>query len=171
MNYEALQDEIVAKLQPFSDVGITVERLPEVESEKTKVLPTKARFTVIYAGSEYDVTNSTGNIAQNEKIFVQILVESTFLYGEIGIYNLISLLKKALVGFKPQNTNGLQLSKHHTIGSPGAEKINNMWQYQVIFQCNGFNIEDFTEEYIGILKKITYYQGSDVSEVPNPINP
>jgi hypothetical protein len=166
MNYELLEDEVVTRLQPFSTVGITIERLPQTESERKQVNPADARFTVIYAGSEYEGTNSTAQIVQNEKVFVQVLIESTFLRGPRGIYTLASVLKKALTGFRPQNLTRLQVSKHHTIGSPEAVKKDNMWQYQVIFQGTNLHVEDFTEDISVLVQKITYENGSDTFDVP-----
>ena len=166
MNYELLEDEVVARLQPFTTVGITVEKLPETESQRKQVNPNSARFTVIYAGSEYEGTNSTAQVSQVEKVFVQVLIESTFLRGNKGIYALASILKKALTGFRPQNLTRLQVSKHHTIGQPEAEKINNMWNYQIIFQGNNYHVEDFTEDLTPLLEKITYKDGAESFEVP-----
>ena len=166
MNYELLEDEVVTRLQPFTTVGITVEKLPETESQRKPVNPNSARFTVIYAGSEYEGTNSTAQVSQVEKVFVQVLIESTFLRGNKGIYALASILKKALTGFRPQNLTRLQVSKHHTIGQPEAEKINNMWNYQIIFQGNNYHVEDFTEDLTPLLEKITYKDGAESFEVP-----
>lgn len=155
MNYENLETEIVARLSPFLTVGITVEKLPELEAERKVPLPTKAKFTVIYAGSEYASPLSTAQISQEEKIFIQILIESTFLRGPVGVYNLASVLKKALTGFQPSGCRRMQVTKHHTIGGENAEKINNMWNYNVIFQTTSLHVEDFTEDLSLILKKIT----------------
>lgn len=168
MNYELLEDQVVARLQPFTTIGIQVERLPETESQKKQVNPGNARFTVIYAGSEYEAVNSTAQVSQTEKIFIQVLIESTFLRGNKGIYSLTSALKKALIGFRPQGITRLQVSKHHTIGQPDAEKKNNMWNYQVIFQGNALSVEDFTEDLGPLLKKITYEDGNENFTVPFP---
>ena len=172
MNYENLQDEIVTRLQPFTSAGITVERLPETEAQKKQVLPTEARFTVIYAGSEYEGSRSTAQVSQIEKVFIQVLIESTFLYGSKGIYSLVDLLKRALTDFRPQNISKLQISKHHTIGQPEAEKRNNMWQYQVIFQGNSVHVEEYDQgdSWTTLLKKITYLDGDETVIVPNPNN-
>lgn len=166
INYETLEGDIINRLAPFLTVGVSVERIPETESEKEQVLPSEARFTVIYAGSEYDETSSTGNPVQKEKIFVQILIESTFLYGSKGIYNLIPILKQSIVGFRPQNMTPLQLSKHHSISPNDLQKVNNMWQYMVIFQGNSIYVENFTEDLTPLLKKITYIDGSETVVVP-----
>lgn len=161
MNYENLETEIVDRLTPFLTVGITVEKLPELESERLKPLPTKARFTVIYAGSEYGSSLSTAQISQEEKIFIQILIESTFLRGTMGAYNLASILKKALTGFKPSGCRRIQVTKHHTIGGENAEKINNLWNYNVIFQTTALHVEDFEDDLTLILQKITLIDKPD----------
>ena len=168
MDYEILQDQIVARLQPFVEVGGTVERLPEKESDRKQVNPGSFRFTVIYAGSEYEGTKSTAQVSQDEKVFVQILIESTFLYGPKGVYNLLNLVKQAFTDFRPQNISKMQVSKHHTIGQPDAEKKNNMWQYQVIFQGNNVHVESYDpgETWITLLKKITYLDGNETVIVP-----
>lgn len=155
MNYENLEIEIVNRLSPFLSAGITVESLPELESERNKPLPTKAKFTVIYAGSEYGNAMSTAQISQEEKIFIQVLIESTFLRGNLGVYSLASVLKQALTGFQPLGCRRIQVTKHHTIGGENAEKINNMWNYNVIFQTTTLHVEDFQEDLSLILKKIT----------------
>lgn len=161
MNYETLENEIVARLTPFVTVGITVEKIPELESERTKPLPTKAKFTVIYAGSEYGSSLSTSQVSQEEKIFIQVLIESTFLRGSLGVYNLASVLKKALTGFQPSGCRRIQVTKHHTIGGEEAQKINNMWNYNVIFQTTSIHVEDFEEDLTLILEKITLIDEPD----------
>jgi hypothetical protein len=161
MNYENLEIEIVDRLTPFTTAGITVEKLPELEADRSKPLPTKAKFTVIYAGSEYVNSLSTAQISQEEKIFIQILIESTFLRGSFGVYNLASILKTALTGFRPSGCRRMQVTKHHTIGGENAEKINNMWNYNVIFQTTSLHVEDFTEDLSLILQKITLIDQPD----------
>lgn len=169
MNYEKLQDEIVERLQPFITAGIaSAIRLPETESERTQNLPTKVKFTVIYAGSEYSDVNSSGYISQYEKVFIQILIESTFLYGGAGVYNMASLLKRVLTGFKAQGTTKFQVAKHHTIGQPDAEKKDNMWQYSIVFQAISVHVEDYTEDLSVILTQLTYIDkpGDETMIVP-----
>lgn len=161
MNYENLEIEIVNRLAPFLSVGVTVESLPELEVDRSRPLPTKAKFTVIYAGSEYGSSLSTAQISQEEKIFIQILIESTFLRGTLGVYNLASVLKKALTGFKPSGCRRIQVTKHHTIGGEEAQKINNMWNYNVIFQTTALHVEDFTEDLTLLLEKITLVDKPD----------
>lgn len=166
MNYEALQDAFVQRLQPFTTAGVTVVRLPESTPEKEKVKPTFAKFTVIYAGSEYSGPQSTSQVSQEEKIFMQILIESSYLYGSKGVYNLASVLKKALTGFKALGTHRFTVSKHHTIGTPEAEHQDNMWHYNVIFQATTLSVESFTEDLSILLKQITLIDGNETIQVP-----
>ena len=97
MDYEVLENQIVERLSFMIEAGIAVEKMPELESERSKPLPTNAKLTVIYAGSEYPAPNSTSQVKQDEKIFIQVLIESTFLRGPHGVYNLLSVLKSALI--------------------------------------------------------------------------
>lgn len=172
MNYELSIGNIVDRLQPFTEAKITVRRMPEKESENTDIEGDAARFTVIYAGSEYEEAQSTGHISQEENIFFQIMVESGFLYGPRGVYNLADVLRKSLIGFKPAGFlyPGLQVSKHFTIGSPEAVKVNNMWRYQVIFKGKTLAVENFAEDLTPLLKKITLNDGAEQIVIP-PVNP
>lgn len=168
MDYEVFQNEIVARLQPLLAVGISAVRLPETESERTKPQPTNAKFTVIYAGSEYEGSSSTAQNRNIEKVFVQLLIESTFLYGNKGIYSLINIAKKSLSGFKPSNCQRLEPVKHHSLGNDEVEKINNMWNYQMIFQTTTVSVEDFQEDLSLILSQITLLDGNDETIIPQP---
>lgn len=166
MNYESLQDAVVSRLQPFTTADITVERLPEKESEKNQVTATKARFTVIYAGSEYGNVNSTAQVSQEEKIFISVLIESSFLYGVRGVYSLALAVKSALTGFRFRGTHRFQVVKHHTTSPPEAVKQNNMWQYQVIFQTTIPHVEEFTEDLSLLVQRITLNDGAETIEIP-----
>jgi hypothetical protein len=161
MNYEVFEDEIVGRLSFMNTADILVEKMPELESGKSKPLPTKAKITVIYAGSEYGSPLSTSQVSQEEKIFIQILIESTFLRGTLGVYNLVSVIKSALIGFRPSFCKRIQATKHHTIGGENAEKINNQWNYNLIFQTTAFGVEDFVEDLSVLLKKITLIDRPD----------
>jgi len=172
MNYEVLESQIVGRLSFMESANISVEKMPEIESERKKPLPTKAKITVIYAGSEYPPPNSTSQVRQEEKIFIQILIESTFLRGPQGVYNLISVLKEALIGYQPSFCTRIQAVKHHTIGSDDADRINNMWSYNIIFQTTGIAVENYNEDTSVLLKKITLIDIPDgeLTIIPNPNN-
>lgn len=172
MNYEQLENDVVTRLAPFATVGVSVVKMPERESERNLPVPGNAQFTVMYAGSEYENVQSTGQVSQTETIFVSVLVESNALRGTKGIYNLVSVLKKALIGFKPSNCHRLQAVKHHTLGSPEAVVKDNVWQYQAIFKTTSLTVEDFTEDLSLILKKITLIDVPDGETyvIPNPDN-
>ena len=168
MDYEALQSAVVDRLSALNGESITVVGLPENEAERTKPLPTKVKMTVIYAGSDYDPVASTAQIKQDEKIYIAVLIESSFLYGALGIYSLVSLIKKMLIGFQPAGCRRFRMSKHHTIGEPDAVKKDNMWQYQVIFMTDTVTVEDFTEDVSVLVKKILLIEvpGGDTTVVP-----
>ncbi len=166
MNYEQLENEIRDRLMPLEAAGIHVRLMPEVEDDLRKNLPAEVTLTIVYAGSEYPSLNSTAQVYQNEAVFISILVESTFLRGTRGIYNMISVLKQALIGFQPYGCTRIIAVKHHTIGTPEAHKINNMWNYQVIFQTTSVAVENYQEDLSVILKKITLQSQGETIIIP-----
>lgn len=172
MNYEDLELQFENRLSFMRSAGVTVSVMPELESERSRPLPSKAGVTIIYAGSEYGLPNSTNQVRQEEKIFIQIYIESTFLRGPQGIYNLLSAVKDAIIGFAPPFCTRFQVVKHHTIGGDDAMKKDNMWCYSVIFQSTGIAVENFIEDTSVILKKITLIDvpGGEVAVIPNPNN-
>lgn len=174
MNYETLENQVYEKILPMGLVpGISIRKMPESEAEKKRPIPGNAQLTVIYAGSEYPETISTSQVSQEETVFIQVLIESSFLRGPQGIYNLLSVLKNFLVGFRPSFCLGMQVVRHHTIGGEEAEKINNLWNYNVIFKAkSAMTVTDFTEDLSVILKKITLIDkpGDETTIIPNPEN-
>jgi len=165
MNYSELEDSIVTRLSPFATAGVTVTRLPENEAERQRALPQKARFTVIYSGSEYEASSSSSVNRNQEKIFVSVLIESSVLRGTIGIYNLISVLKKALSGFQPTNCRQLELVKHHSMSGDDLVKRDNMWEYLVVFQTNTIHVEDYTEDLSVLISQITLIDGDETTVI------
>lgn len=169
MNYALIESEIVTKLAPFQSIGIDVVVMPELEADRVKPLPTKAKLTVIYSGSDYPSMNSTAQINQDEKIYIIVLIESTFLRGTFGVYNLIPLIRSALVGFRPTGCGTrMKIEKNHTVGAPEAIKLNNMWEYQIVFSTTSVVVEDFTEDLSVLLKKITLNDGNETLDIPIP---
>lgn len=169
MNYEQLETEIVVRLAPFATVGVNVIKTPEVEIERKRPEPQKAQFTVMYAGSEYENVQSTAQVSQMESVFVAVLVESNLLRGQRGVYNLVKVLKEALIGFKPSNCHRLQAVKHHILGSPEAVLKDNIWQLQAVFKTTSLAVEAYTEDLSVILKKITLIDvpGGETTVIPN----
>lgn len=172
MNYEQLEIEIANRLAPFATVGVNVIRTPEVQIEQKRPEPGKAQFTVMYAGSEYGNVQSTAQISQEESVFIAVLIESNVLRGVKGIYSLLSVIKSALVGFKPTGCHRLQAVKHHMIGSPEVILKDGIWQFQAVFKTTTLTVENFTEDLSVILRKITLIDDSDdeTNVIPNPDN-
>lgn len=169
MNYETLESEIVARIAPLASADLSIVGMPESEAERKRALPTKARITVIYAGSEYDKTTSTGQNRNAENVFITLFIESTFLRGPVGIYNLIRVMKLAFSGYKPTNCQRLEPVKHHSIGDNPVEKRDNLWEYQMIFSTTALSIENFIEDISILVSQITLNgSNDDTSVIPAP---
>lgn len=169
MDYELLESEIVSRLSPLASSNLSIISLPEIEAEKSRPLPAKAQYTVIYAGSEYEKSSSTGQNRNVENVFVTILIESTFLRGPLGVYNLTRVLKLALSGYSPSNCQRLEIAKHHSIGSDPVKKNGNMWEYQIVFQTTALHLENFIEDVSVLVTQITLKGGNnDNTIITNP---
>ena len=107
MNYEALVDEIVAKLQGHVGTLPTasqfdVRAMPDSQKDFAAVT-TKTRVTVAYVGSAYDKPSGTasGAVHQQEHITLALYVEGRKLRGSGGVYEAIDKVKDGLLGYKP----------------------------------------------------------------------
>jgi hypothetical protein len=168
MDYEVLENEIITRLSPLASSDLQIVGLPENEAEKSRPLPTKAKFTIIYAGSEYDKSTSTGQNRNSENVFLTILIESTFLRGNLGVYNLLRVLKLALSGYSPSNCKKLEIVKHHSIGSDPIKKNGNLWEYQIVFQTSGLHVENFIEDVSILVSQITLKENGDDTVITDP---
>jgi len=172
MNYEQLENDVLNRLAPFAAVGVRVVKTPEVENERLKPEPTKAQFTVMYAGSEYENVNSTAQVSQMESVFIAVLIECNLLRGANGVYGLLAVLKQALLGFRPTNCHRMQAVKHHLLGSPEAVKKDNVWQFQAVFKTTSLAVENYTEDISILLKQVTLIDrpDGDTIVVPLPVD-
>lgn len=109
MNYTTLIDDIVTRLDPLTDDGIEVQRLPESESEFTQAFEAP-RITVAYKKSTFGEENqrvlpalaSADVFVSNEYAEVHVMYQSRLLYDEdTGIFAVTLAAKKLLYGFSP----------------------------------------------------------------------
>lgn len=149
MNYEQLEEDIVARLSPLLDAGFDVVALPEVEAEYTQPIA-KGKVTVAYKESSFPGgVKGTSEIVQEEQVTTELFLQCTKLRGSAGIYNLIKLVKARLVGFRPTDCNRLHLTKLGFI-----EKIDNLWTYTLHLQCMSMVIEQPDDVVEVLLKRI-----------------
>jgi len=101
--YEDIESAVVDRLAPFGTVGFDVVALPETQAEYSRPF-VNGKITVAYHSSSYEKANSIGHMSQYEEIAIIVSIQSRFLRGDKGIYNLAALVRKA--GEEPLPTRG-----------------------------------------------------------------
>ena len=163
MNYEQLETDIVARLQPFMPTGVDVMKLPESEKDLEGLPFQNGRITVCYKGSDYgdgqrgaNLMRSTAQMVQNEQLQVEIVIQSRFLRtGNDSAHKLLALIKRALVGFSPANCDRMYI--HKQIMLPDEREVADIYTFVQSFECTSLIVEDFddTSEDIALISQIT----------------
>lgn len=145
MNYQAVEESIAEQLSSLSSVGISSAVLPDVQADyKTPIGPTA---WVSYVESSFEAVNLTpthfsiGPTIQNEVLNFEMTIQAKKLRGDAGIYKVIELVRRKLLGFAPTNCHKLYLVK--VIPEQFAE---NLYTYKLLMACSSVAMEDFEEE-------------------------
>jgi hypothetical protein len=144
MNYiQDIETAIVTRLQDFENLGFTTVALPEKQTDFEKPF-LNGKITVCYHSSEYEKPQSTMHVSQYETINIIISVQSRRLRtlgNNIGIYDMISLLRRYLIGFIPNGAGWRMFAKEVQLNK--AEFSENLWTYYAIFSVKTLAVEDF----------------------------
>lgn len=115
MNYNALLDELVTKLNDyFTDNSLSetfkAMRMPEKLADARKVFKEQVVF-IHYSGSEYDAPKSLSVIQQGETIIISLYFNFTKLTDIDGGYSMMDHSIKCLLGYRPSGArSGLFIS-------------------------------------------------------------
>lgn len=145
MNYGILETDIVARLnQYFIDNSVSnlfeAVEIPENEGDYRKAF-TKSRATVQYLESDFDPSSSVNQVVQEEKVRFRVSFEARKLRGEGGIYQLMDLVKKSLIGYRPPNCERVTVYRYTVINFE-----QNLWQPALDFQTRAINVQAFEDE-------------------------
>lgn len=144
MNYiQEIETAIVSRLQDFENLGYTAIALPEKQTDFEKPF-LNGKITVCYHSSEYATPQATMQVSQHETVNIIISVQSRRLRtlgANIGIYDMIALLRKYLIGFIPTGALWRMFAKEVQLNK--AEFSENLWTYYAIFSVKTLAVEDF----------------------------
>jgi hypothetical protein len=143
MNYEALENNISGQVEPVLVRAIPtlrVETEPEIEGENLPII-TDPRVTIFLDQSEFNKTKNTHYIVQDEDIKVFLLVRARKLRGDGGVYQILELIRKALVGYIPEGFTKIWLVK---IAFEKHER--GIWNYTVVIGMNSLIAEETNDE-------------------------
>lgn len=102
MNFEQQETDLVNQVVFYiNDTSIEVRTTPETQKEfDDQRLKDKPIINICYQGSDYERSRTVDIIAQAETEIFDVVVRSVKLRGQKGIYALMDLARRALVGFK-----------------------------------------------------------------------
>lgn len=154
--YEDIENSIVTQLAPLVSASLDVVPLPENEAAYVKP-NSKNRITVMYRNSKFGDSNnpvvSTGVVAQDEDVFIEVVIESRKLRGSSGVYALWDALKILLLGFTPFDCDRLRLVD---FGIEPKEKKDQTWTYVGCFYCTRLEVEKEIENAYPLIKEINF---------------
>ena len=139
MNIETLQTDIRDQIltQVTTDMAVTLV-MPEDDGGMSRPKDQKAKVVVGYQQSEYTDVNVIGGVSQIEKPLIIVTIQSRSLYGDNGIFPIFKLIKKAVIGFTPQDCERPLVAKY--FGPPEAYTKPRQdevwtWEYHIETRC------------------------------------
>lgn len=119
LNYETFQNNIVTRLGGLNTPTqiVDIVPLPEKESDYKGTTYERPRLTVCYTGSDYtgsgtnSVTFDMEDVALEEWVGFQIIIESKHLYGASGIYGILQKTRELLLGYSPANCDKIHFKR------------------------------------------------------------
>lgn len=146
LNYiEQVEKEITDRLRGIATDYIRVHEAPESDAERPDPSSVRCNIFVMYTGSRYGETRSTCDISQDEFFQFAVVIETPFLRGQYGVYQVKKKVVDRLLGFEPSSANKL------TVVSAGynAEKMmqdSGVFTFPVVFETRGMavQVDDFT---------------------------
>lgn len=153
MNYEQAEADIVTRLSPLAGLNIEVIPLPE-NQEQFKRPFEKGKITVAYKGSKWEKPRSTAQIAQEETLHFEIVMQSRTLRGSTGLYAIKQIVNAGLVGFQPIDCDRMYAVESGMTGVADTLQ-DGVWTYSAVFACTYLSVEDFEEDLSVLITRIT----------------
>lgn len=152
LSYQALEDDLVTRLQPLTDAGVDVVALPDTQADYKRPV-TNVRVTVIANSADFGDIKSSGAMNQEENVSVQVLFQGNKMRGVNGVHSVVGAARLLLYGYQPANYSKMRLMKAALI-DPRPE--DNVWTYMLEFMTQGRVVEyDNTEDLAGLITQIT----------------
>jgi hypothetical protein len=153
--YHETEQSIVTRLQPLLAEDILVEPLPENAADYKKPY-SKPRVNIMLLGEKYGAQKSTGLIVQETVVTWLFIIESKKLRGPGGIYQVVELIRKWLIGFRPAN---MQRMYGVELVFDNRDSDNGLFTYHLTMAGAAAAVQydagDLETEYAENVKKIT----------------
>ena len=157
MNYEEIETDVVAKLAPLSAANFTAVIRPENEKEyeEAKKAINRGCVFVGYTSGTFRATTdrpelkSTDILVQDEVVNIELAFQCRKLRGDNGLFKLIEISKKLLLGYKPSNC-----SKIYMVRMEPPMWNEGLWTYTLMIGCEGMLVEHDEEEVGALITRI-----------------
>lgn len=163
MDYAALEDAIVTRLQPIADAGHEVRYMPSKQSQQSG-LAGKARITVQAGVSKFDTANIRSmneTTVQDEWLYIEVIIQSERLRGADGIYPVHKLARQLLLGWRPPNCE-LPLQAVDFEGVGPSELRDSVWTYSLRMRTRAMAMGTPDEVDETLITQITFLDGSSL---------
>lgn len=147
MNYGTAEGEIVDRLNSYfaaNNVADSFEAslMPETEEQFRTFYNnySKTRVAVQFFDSTPQSSSAIGCTTQDEFVRFRLSFEARKLRGDGGLYQMMELVKKSLIGFAPSNAGKLEYKKYGLL-----EFEQNSWQPYFEFECKTVNVQAFSD--------------------------
>jgi len=150
-----IEQAIADRLAPFGTVGYTVQVLPENQSEYETKPFLNGQITVAFHSSKYGKTNAIGQgVSQYETTKFIIAVRSKKLRGDKGIYNIVSIIRRYLVGFRPVENSWAMTADEMALKEATREDA--LWTYYITFDVMRLAVEETPSDDSALLALLTF---------------
>jgi hypothetical protein len=142
--YDQVETAVVNRLATTLADFAVVKELPENTKDidtlfKQALGGNKTMILVAYTGSDFDQSGSINIISQNENVNILLNLQSNKLRGNNGIYNVISLVKKQIQGFKFTNGSRFRLK---SVDYDDRNVQDGLFSYNVVFTVSKLQVQD-----------------------------
>jgi len=141
MDFGAIEQQITDHLlTKITDADVDIIPVPE---EDTEVAPrfAKRKIIVAFASEEAEPDENINTVVQDVNITFAVLLQGKLLRGEKGLYPLAERVKKALIGFTPDDCLKLTYSAHKFV-----KNENKIFEYVLDFKTISTRVEDIDDE-------------------------
>lgn len=168
LNYiEQTETEITERLQGIATNLIRVHPAPETDADRPEPSSVRSNVFVMYTGSRFGESRSTNDVSQDEFYQFAVVIESPFLRGEFGIYQVKKKVIDRLLGFQPSNSNRLT-AVNAGFNTEKMLQENGVFTFPVVFETRGMavQVDDYTDEPGPLISQITVPEPK-ISQVDN----
>lgn len=161
--YSQIEQEVVTWLGPLTNGGgVDVVQLPQLQADFDRPFM-KGRITVAYKSSDFGDVINTHHIVQDEKIQVELIIQSRKLRDDDGLHAITEAVKRRLVGFAPTDCSKMYIVKN---GFTNHDSQSALWQYSMIFETKYRLIEDAQYNTEQVLTQTFFEYNEELPAIP-----